>query len=66
MATKLHKAVIRETAVMYRGRELMVAIDPELGIRIKEKGRRQWFDLDILTAYETAIRIHANEEARRK
>ncbi|MCK5641800.1 MAG: hypothetical protein KAJ19_13440, partial [Gammaproteobacteria bacterium] len=58
--------VIRETAVMYRGRELLVALDPELGIRIKEKGRRVWYDLDVLTAYETAIRIFANEEARKR
>jgi hypothetical protein len=59
--TKLTKRVTRETQINYRGRNLIVALDPDAGIMVKEKGRRQWFELDILTAYEVAMKLNARK-----
>ncbi len=65
MATILKGQVIRETKIMYRGRPLVVMLEAPDTIRIKEKGRHEWFDLNLLTAYECAMRLAANKEARK-
>lgn len=57
--TKLKGTVIRETEVNYRGRVLVIALEAPDNIRIKEKGRQKWFNLDLLCAYELAMKLEA-------
>lgn len=64
MATILKGKVIRETEIMYRGRPIVVMLEAPDIIRIKEKGRHEWFDLNILTAYECAMRLKANKATK--
>ena len=66
MATILKGKVIRETEIIYRGRPIVIMIEAPDNIRIKEKGRHKWFDINILTAYECAMRLSAKEAARKK
>lgn len=51
----------RETAASYRGRAIMLELEP-CSIRLREKGRREWFTLPFEAAYDLAMKL----EARRK
>ncbi len=57
MATKLTRRVIRETSTVAGARPIMLML--EVGgrvIRLKEKGRRRWFTVDIGSVFRLAVR----------
>lgn len=63
--TLLNKPVRRETEAEYRGRNLIVQIEPLKEspwcvIRIKEKGRRTWYQTSINSVFNLAARQHAD------
>lgn len=57
--TILKGRLVRETGINYRGRSLVVALEAPDTILIKEKGRREWFPINILTVYECAMKLKA-------
>lgn len=67
MPTPLHsgKPVRRETAVVYRGRPLIVEIHPGY-LKLREKGRRTSVSLDYRTALEVAYKILWKQEQAEK
>ena len=72
MATtlKADKPITRETAVVYRGRPLLVELRPAYLV-LREKGRRFRLDIDYRTILDTAYKmLHraklAEKAARRK
>lgn len=59
--TKLTKAVRRETEAISRGRNIIIQIEPPYVVRVKEKGRRQWFSTTVHAIFDMA----AKQEAER-
>jgi len=64
--TKLNKAVRRETAATYQGREIVIQIEPPYIVRLKEKGRRTWYTTTVNSIFNLAARQHAAAEAKRR
>lgn len=62
------RTVRRESVVTHKGRPLVLIIPPTCDVLlIREKGRRTAFELDILSAYWTAAKLHvAKLRAERK
>lgn len=54
-----------ETSARYRGRELMIVLEPH-DILLREKGRRQAFAVPIVAVYELGMRLAAIEARRMK
>lgn len=54
-----------ETSARYRGRELMLSIEPH-DIILREKGRRQAFAVPIIAVYELGMKLAAMEARRLK
>jgi len=55
--TKLTNPLTRETGAQYRGRAIVVRMEPPNVILFKEKGRHEWYEMNVETLYEIAI-IH--------
>ena len=64
--TKLTKAVRRETTVryMHHSRPLIITLEGGL-IRLREKGRRKEYSIDMATVYQMAARL-ATKAAQRE
>jgi len=60
--TNLKKPVRRETPAQFRGRRLIVILEPPDLVTIKEKGRRKGYTLTVESIYVLA----ADAEARRQ
>ncbi len=67
MATQLHtgKPVKRETAVVYRGRPIIIEIHPGF-LKLREKGRRSAVALDYRTMLDVAYKILWRQEQAEK
>ena len=57
--TKLTKAVRRETDAISRGRNLIIKLEPPYVVRVKEKGRRQWFSTTVQAVFDMAAKQEA-------
>lgn len=57
--TKLTKAVRRETEALSRGRKLVIQLEPPYIVRVKEKGRRQWFSTTVQAVFDLAAKQEA-------
>lgn len=62
MVTKLNRPVTRETTFRYQGRAIIVRLE-EGGkvIRVKSKGRRQWYTATVEQLFWIACRNFAAE-----
>lgn len=67
MATKLeqHKSVKRESTAYYRGRPLIVELHPTF-LRMRQKGKRSFTDIDYVVALEAAFKIEFREKERER
>jgi hypothetical protein len=63
--TRLTKPVRRETGAQSRGRAIIVELQAPSIIRLREKGRRTSYALDIRAAYDLAAKIQG-EALRRE
>lgn len=65
--TKLehHKKVTRESCSMYRGRSLVVELHSTF-LRIRQKGKRSFQDLDYTVALEAAYKLEYMQKQREK
>ncbi|HXF67676.1 MAG TPA: hypothetical protein VNK67_13400 [Burkholderiales bacterium] len=51
------RTIKRESLALYRGRPLVLIVPPICDvIRIREKGRRTAFEIDLLSVYDLAAR----------
>lgn len=57
--TTLKKAVKRETSGTYRGRPIIIQIEPPSIIKVKEKGRHQWYETTVEAVFTMAAKAHA-------
>lgn len=57
--TKLTKPVRRETEALSRGRNLIIQLEPPYVVRVKEKGRRQWFSTTVQAIHDMAAKQEA-------
>ena len=66
--TILNKSVKRETSAVYRKRPIIIQLEPPSIIRLKEKGRRTWYETSVEAVYCLAAKNHAKKilEERRK
>lgn len=61
------RPVVRETAAVDRGRPILIKL--EVGgklIRLKQKGRRQWYSVGVEQVYALAVRMRMAEVAAEK
>lgn len=63
--TSIQRPVRRETAVLYRGRPLLVELAPR-HLTIREKGRRDRVSVDFAAIYEFAMKIRFRREQAEK
>jgi hypothetical protein len=65
--TKLNseKPVVRETAAMYRGREIVVEMFPG-HMKFRFKGKQEFLVLDYEVAVECATKVEARERLAEK
>ena len=66
--TKLIKPVRRETEGFWIKRPLIIQIEAPNIIRIREKGRRRWFDTTVERVFKGAVRdwIEIQQAERKK
>ncbi|MGO9016658.1 MAG: hypothetical protein ACLQF0_16985 [Dissulfurispiraceae bacterium] len=69
--TTLNRKVKRETAAAYRGRNIVIQLEPPSIIRVKEKGRRTWYETTVeavfsMAAKQTAERIRKERKEKRQ
>ena len=54
-------SVTRETAILYRGRALVVTLKPR-SIEVREKGRRDRVAVPYDVVYEIALKLRARQK----
>ena len=59
--TQLKKPIRRESDALYRGRHLIIQIEPPSIIKIKEKGRRTWYETSVEAVFVFAAKRHAEK-----
>ena len=71
--TILHKPIKRETMTKWRNRPLIIQLEPAdiehnvpHIIRIKEKGRRLWYEIPLETVFYEAAKRYAEKQRREK
>ena len=64
--TKLLKPVRRETAAVFRRRPLIIQLEPPGIIRIKEKGKRTWYETSMEKVFSLAAKDYAARAALEK
>ncbi len=64
--TKLRTIVKRETQAVFRKLPLIIQIEPPGIIRVKEKGKRTWFETSIEAVYCMAARQKADRDRAEK
>lgn len=57
--TTINKTIKRETAGMYRGRNIIIQLEPHGVIKVKEKGLRTWYETSIEAVFSMAGKAHA-------
>ncbi len=56
--TKLNKTVRRETSAKYLKRPIIIQLEPGGVIRLKEKGRRIWYETTIEAVFSMAAKTY--------
>lgn len=64
--TILKKPVKRETGASYRGRSIIIQIEPPSIVRLKEKGRRTWYETSVNSIFNLAVRQHVESLKQEK
>lgn len=64
--TILNKPLKRETQAMYRGKNIIIQLEPPSIVRVKEKGTRTWFETSVEAIYSMAAKAHALEIIKEK
>jgi hypothetical protein len=69
--TTLSRTIKRQTNAIYRGRKIIIQLEPPSIIRVKEKGRRYWYETSVeavfsMAAKQFAERIRKERQQRRK
>ncbi|MBF0558836.1 MAG: hypothetical protein HQL08_08655 [Nitrospirae bacterium] len=59
--TTLNRRLQRETAAVYRGRNIIIQLEPPFIIRVKEKGRRLWYETTVEAVFSLAAKQHAEK-----
>lgn len=60
MATKLLNSVVRESFATIRGRKIIVEIKPPETIVLRLKGLHSKMSVSLLTVFDLALKIEAN------
>jgi len=63
--TVLHRPVRRETAIVHRGRALVIAVHPR-HIEIREKGRRDVLSVSYDVLYDFALKFRFRQQQAEK
>ena len=58
--TTLNRKIQRQTAAAYRGRNIIIQLEPPSIIRVKEKGRRTWYETTVEAVFSMAGKAHAD------
>ena len=64
--TILRKPVKRETAATYRGRNIIIQLEPPSIVRLREKGRRVWYETTVQSIFSLAAKQHAERLQRER
>ncbi len=64
--TTLKRPVKRETEAMYRGRNIIIQLEPPSIVRVKENGRRLWYETTIHSIFNLAARQYAEKQQRER
>ena len=59
--TTLNRKLQRETAAAYRGRNIIIQLEPPSIIRVKEKGRRLWYETTVEAVFSLAAKQYADK-----
>ncbi|MBF0559696.1 MAG: hypothetical protein HQL08_13055 [Nitrospirae bacterium] len=59
--TTLNKTIKRETKSNYRGRHIIIQLEPCGIIRVKEKGLRTWYETSIEAVFSMAGKAYAEK-----
>ena len=57
--TTLNRKLQRVTAAAYRGRNIIIQLEPPSIIRVKEKGRRTWYETTVEAVFSMAGKQYA-------
>ena len=69
--TILKRRIKRQTNAIYRGRNIIIQLEPPSIIRVKEKGRRFWYETTVeavffMAAKQFAEKVRKERQQRRK
>ncbi len=64
--TKLNKCVRRETDAVFRTRAIIIQLEPPSIIRLKEKGRRRWYETTVERVFAIAAKQYAEKVAKER
>jgi len=56
--TKLIKSIKRETEACYRKRPIIIQLEPPSIVRVKEKGRRLWYETSVEAIFSMAAKSY--------
>jgi hypothetical protein len=59
--TILNRTLKRETAAAYRGRNIIIQLEPPSIVRVKEKGRKIWYETTVNQIFNMAAKQYADK-----
>ena len=59
--TALNRRIQRQTNAIYRGRNIIIQLEPPSIIRVKEKGRRYWYETTVEAVFSMAGKQYAEK-----
>ena len=59
--TTLNRKLQRVTGANYRGRSIVIQIEPPSIIRVREKGRRTWYETTVEAVFSIAGKAFAEQ-----
>jgi len=57
--TTLNRRIKRQTNAIYRGRNIIIQLEPPSIIRVKEKGCRYWYETTVEAVFSMAAKRYA-------
>jgi hypothetical protein len=64
--TKLRKIVQRETEAVFRGKPIIIQLEPPNIIKVKEKGRRIWYETTTESVFYLAARQYVAKKIQER
>lgn len=58
--TTLNRTIRRKTAATYRGRNIIIQLEPSGIVRVREKNRRIWYETSIEAIFSMAGKAYAD------